>query len=62
MKYRYITATILLLAAVLQVSGQALTDRYNKSNPVVIVCSRTDKPYEFKSTYGSPEGSHIDIA
>lgn len=62
MKYRYITATILLLATVLQVSGQALTDRYNKSNPVVIVCSRTDKPYEFKGTYGSPEGSHIDIA
>ena len=62
MKYRYITATILLLAAVLQVSGQALTDRYDKSHPVTIVCSRTDKPYEFKSTYGSPEGSHIDIA
>ena len=62
MKYRYITATILLLAAVLQVSGQALTDRYDKSHPVVIVCSRTDKPYEFKSSFGSPEGFHIDIA
>lgn len=62
MKYRYITATILLLAAVLQVSGQALTDRYDKSHPVTIVCSRTDKPYEFKSTFGSPEGFHIDIA
>jgi len=62
MKYRYITATILLLATVLQVSAQALTDRYDKSHPVTIVCSRTDKPYEFKGTYGSPEGTHIDIA
>ena len=62
MKYRYITATILLLSAVLQVSGQALTDRYNKSNPVVIVCSRTDKPYEFKGGFGAAEGTHVDIA
>ena len=62
MKYRYITAIILLLAAVLQVQGQALTDRYNKNHPVTIVCSRSDKPYEFKGGFGAAEGTHVDIA
>ena len=40
MRHRYITL-ILLLAGVIQTMAQALTDRYNRQRPVVIVCDNS---------------------
>ena len=39
MKQRYFTIILLLLVAVVQTAAQALTDRYNRQNPVVMVWS-----------------------
>ena len=47
MKQRYFTIILLLLAAVVQTAAQALTDRYNRQNPVVMVCHWDNPPYEF---------------
>ena len=40
MRFRYITTALLLLAAIVQASAQALTQRYNRQRPVIIVSSR----------------------
>jgi len=40
MRHRYLTF-ILLLAGVLQTMAQALTDRYNRQRPVVVVCDNS---------------------
>lgn len=39
MRQHILSTAILLLCTVLQASGQALSDRYNKQRPLVIVCS-----------------------
>ena len=39
MRQHLISTAILLLCAVVQTSAQALTDRYNKQRPLVIMCS-----------------------
>ena len=52
MKYRYITATLLLLATVIQAAAQALTDRYTRQHPVVVTCQWEDPPYEFLNDEG----------
>ena len=61
MKYRYITATLLLLATVLQTAAQALTDRYTHQRPVVVTCHWDDPPYEFLNDEGEPSGINVDI-
>ena len=60
MKYRYITATLLLLATVIQAAAQALTDRYTRQHPVV-TCQWEDPPYEFLNDEGNPAGMNVDI-
>lgn len=54
-------AMLILLLSVIQVSAQALTDRYNKERPVVIVCDRNNPPYQFLNDKGIPAGSDIDV-
>lgn len=61
MKYRYITATLLLLATVLQASAQALNERYSTIRPVVVTCHWDDPPYEFLNDEGVPTGINVDI-
>jgi ABC-type amino acid transport substrate-binding protein len=61
MKQRYITIILLLLAAVVQTAAQALTDRYNRQNPVVMVCHWDNPPYEFLNDNGEPAGINVDI-
>ena len=61
MKYRYITATLLLLATVIQAAAQALTDRYTRQHPVVVTCQWEDPPYEFLNDEGKPAGMNVDI-
>ena len=61
MKYRYITATLLLLATVVQTAAQALTDRYTSRRPVVVTCLWDDAPYEFLNDEGEPAGINVDI-
>ena len=52
---------LILLAAVLQTSAQALTERYNKQRPVVIVCNRDNPPYEFLNDHGEAAGVNVDV-
>lgn len=61
MKYRYITATLLLLATVLQTAAQALSDRYTRQRSVVVTCHWDDPPYEFLNDEGEPSGINVDI-
>ena len=61
MKQRYITITLLLLAAVLQSAAQALTDRYTRHHPVVVACHWDNPPYEFVNDEGEPAGINVDI-
>ena len=61
MKQRYFTIILLLLAAVVQTAAQALTDRYNRQNPVVMVCHWDYPPYEFLNDNGEPAGINVDI-
>lgn len=58
---RRVFTMLILLASVLQTSAQALTDRYNKQRPVVIVCNRDNSPYEFLNDHGEPAGVNVDI-
>ena len=52
---------LVLLAAVLQTSAQALTDRYNRQRPVVVVCNRDNPPYEFLDDRGQAAGVNVDV-
>ena len=61
MKQRYFTIILLLLAAVVQTAAQALTGRYNRQNPVVMVCHWDNPPYEFLNDNGEPAGINVDI-
>jgi ABC-type amino acid transport substrate-binding protein len=58
---RRVLTMLILLAAVLQTSAQALTERYNKERPVVIVCNRDNPPYEFLNDHDEPTGSNVDV-
>ena len=60
MRNRTITITLLLLATVVQTAAQALTERYGKKRPVVIVCLN-NPPYTFKGDDGEAKGSYIDM-
>ena len=59
MKYRYITF-ILLLAGILQTMAQALTDRYNRQRPVVIICDNSHS--SLAGHHDHPSGCCADIA
>ena len=59
MRHRYIIM-ILLLAGVLQTMAQALTDRYNRQRPVVIVCD--DSHSSSTVHHNLPSGCWADIA
>jgi hypothetical protein len=59
MKYRYITF-ILLLAGVLQTMAQALSDRYNRKRPVVIICDNSHS--SLADHHDHPSGCCADIA
>ena len=61
MNYRYITIPLILLAIVLQTAAQALTDRYRKLRPVVLVCDRENSPYEFLNSKGEPAGINVEV-
>lgn len=61
MRYRYISIIVILLAVVLQTAAQALTGRYNRQRPVVIVCSSETPPYEQLDKDGKPSGIDIDV-
>lgn len=61
MKHRYLTTTLLLLGIALGAAAQALTDRYNRQRPLVIVCDQQNPPYEYMDDDGQPIGSNIDI-
>lgn len=52
---------LVLLTTVLQTSAQALTDRYNKQRPVVVVCNRDNPPYEFLDDRGEATGVNVDV-
>ena len=58
---RRMLTMLVLLAAVMQTSAQALTERYDKKRPVVIVCNRDHPPYEFLNEQGDPTGSNVDV-
>ena len=61
MKQRYIFATLMMLATVIQTAAQTLKDRYNKDHPVTIVCENKNPPYEFLSDKATPTGFNIDV-
>ena len=62
MRLRYITFTVLLLAGILQVSSQSLTERYSRQRPVVIACDNEHPPYMFINYKDEPSGSCIAIS
>ena len=41
--------------------AQSLTEKYNSSHPVTVVCDWDKPPYEFLNNEGEPSGSNIDI-
>ena len=61
MRLRYITFTVLLLAGILQVSAQSLTERYSRQHPVVIACDKDHPPYMFINYKYEPSGSCVVI-
>ncbi len=61
MRIRHITTTLILLAVALQMSAQALTDRYNKQRPVIIASDFTAPPYLFINDKGELAGINADI-
>ena len=58
---RRMITMLILLASVLQTNAQALTDRYNKQRPVVIVCNRDNTPYEFLNEHNEASGVNVDV-
>lgn len=62
MRYRRIIVSIALLALT-TVTGlaQALSERYNRQRPVIVVCDWDKPPYEFLNDQGEPTGSNIDV-
>ena len=62
MRLRYITFTVLLLAGILHVSAQALTERYNKQRPVFVACDNGHPPFMFINYKDEPSGSCIAIS
>ena len=60
MRYRRIIVSIALLALT-TVTGlaQALSERYNRQRPVIVVCDWDKPPYEFLNDQGDPTGSNI---
>ncbi len=62
MRYRRIIISIALLALT-TVTGlaQALSERYNRQRPVIVVCDWDKPPYEFLNDQGEPTGSNIDV-
>ena len=58
---RYLAAVVVLFAFVLEASAQALSERYNRQRPVVIVCDRDLKPYEFINDAGEAAGCNVEI-
>jgi hypothetical protein len=62
MRLRYITFTVLLLAGILQVSSQSLTERYSRQRPVVIACDNEHPPYMFINYKDEPSGSCVAIS
>lgn len=54
MRQRYISFQILLLASVLQMSAQALNDRYNRQHPVVIVLDNSHSDVSHFDDMGAP--------
>ena len=61
MRYRHITAIIILLACTLQTTAQNLSEIYSKERPVVFVCDWDNPPYEFLNDEGEPAGSNVDV-
>ena len=61
MRHQSITLTFLLLACVLQSAAQALTDRFNRNRPVVIVCEWNQAPCAIQNGHGVPEGCLSDL-
>ena len=51
----------MMLATVIQTAAQTLKDRYNKNNPVTIVCENENPPYEFLNDKSTPAGFNIDV-
>ena len=62
MRYRRIIVSIALLT-VTTVAGlaQALSEKYNRQRPVIVVCDWDKPPYEFLNDQGDPAGSNIDV-
>ena len=54
----YIACCLSLIT--LRVQAQSLSDRYNESHPVTVVCDWDKPPYEFLNDKGEPAGSNID--
>lgn len=61
MKYRLSIAALLLLAVALHAAAQALTDRYNRKRPVVVVCDGDNPPYSFLDADDKPSGYYVDV-
>ncbi|MBO5593380.1 MAG: transporter substrate-binding domain-containing protein [Prevotella sp.] len=62
MRYRRIIVSIALLT-VTTVTGlaQALSEKYNRQRPVIVVCDWDKPPYEFLNDQGDPTGSNIEV-
>ena len=58
---RYLAVSMILLAFSLSSSAQALSERFSRQRPVVVICDKDRLPYEFVNDHGEPAGCHVDI-
>jgi hypothetical protein len=60
MRYKSITSIFFLLCASVMATAQTLSEKFNKKNPMVVVCQE-DKPYAYLNVNGKAEGCYVDI-
>lgn len=59
--WQWLIQALLLLLLPIDSTAQQLTEKYDKSRPVIIVCDWDKPPYEFADDEGRPAGSNIDV-
>lgn len=60
MRYKSLASIFFLLCTSVTAMAQNLSERFNRKNPMVVVCQE-DKPYAFLNGKGVPEGCYVDI-
>ncbi len=58
---RMLYVLCLLAISLAEAYPQSLTNRYNSSRPLIVVCDWDKPPYEFRNDRGQPAGSNIDL-